>query len=86
MVFPDDETMLVLMAISIGNVRDGESKTTLHLKDKQRSSEVEIRPQVVSALEQLAWIKINEFTMKISITKLGTKAVDAWIRNRFKVK
>lgn len=86
MVFPDDEVMLVLAGLAIGKVTDSESKTTLKLSDEQRSCDVEIRPYVVSALEQRAWIEINEETADITVTESGTRAADRWIHKRLKIK
>lgn len=40
MVFPDDEVMIVLASIAIGNVTDGENKTMLHVADETRSCDV----------------------------------------------
>lgn len=86
MVFPDDEVMVTLMALAIGDVRDSESTTNLHLEDDERSCDVVIKPQIVAALEQRAWIEIDEATTKISITESGTRAVDRWMQKRLKIK
>lgn len=86
MVFPDDEVMLVLAGLAIGKVTDGESQTTLHLADEQRSCNVEIRPHVVSALEQRAWIEIDEETADVKVTESGARAADRWIHKRLKIK
>lgn len=86
MVFPDDEVMIVLASIAIGNVTDGESKTMLHVADETRSCDVEIRPRVVAALEQRAWVEIDEATAKIKLTESGTRAANRWVHKKLKIK
>jgi len=72
MVFPDDEVMIVLSGIAMGKVTDGEDRTMLH--------------RVVAALEERAWIEIDEATAKIKLTESGVRAVDRWERKRFGIK
>lgn len=86
MVFPDDEVMIVLASIAIGKVTDSEDKTMLHVADETRSCEVEIRPCVVAALEQRAWIKIDDATATIKVTESGSRAADRWMHKKFKIK
>lgn len=86
MVFPDDEVMIVLASIAIGKVTDGEDKTMLHVADETRSCDVEIRPRVVAALEQRAWVTIDDTTATIKVTESGSRAADRWMHKKFKIK
>lgn len=86
MVFPDDEVMIVLASIAIGKVMDGENKTMLRVADETRSCDVEIRPHVVTALEQRAWVEIDDATATIKVTESGGRAADRWMHKKFRIK
>lgn len=86
MVFPDDEVVIVLASIAIGKVTDGESKTMLHVEDEKRSCDVEIRPRVVAALEERAWVTIDDVTANIRLTESGQRAANRWMHKKFGIK
>ena len=83
MEFPDDEVMIVLAGLAMGSVNDGESKTMLHLEDKKRSCDVEVRPRVLGALEDREWIEIDDNTaVKVTRRKARTPSIDGSTRQK----
>ena len=85
MVFPEDAVMVVLAGLVVGDVRDGESQTTLRLTDGDRACEVVLSMSAVEALESRCWIAVDDAAGTIRATSSGAYAVRRWLKKRVKV-